>query len=759
MKFSSIKFGNNIIFILSFFIILTSCAKRLNDKTSANKVSKSDIFSYKILLPIDYTDAEKITADILQSEINKIHGISLNIQTRYSNDNKYISVGNTYLWNEYQQIKKNEIEFEDEQSIVVSFNGHVLLNGSEKRGKFYAACSFLEEEMDIHYLGQNVWVGNRDLKSIAIKDRVFKPKFSNRSVFYSNSLDPYFSSRNRINLWYDKNITFSEIGGNDVGGPSGTHTYDQLVPKEKYYFNHPEFYSDQFNTKRDIKDCTQLCLTNDQVFKIAKENILIYLKNNKDTDYINIAANDCNNTCSCDKCNKINLEESSNFGTLARFLNKMSDELIPLYPKIKLITLSYLDLYKAPVKTKLKNNITVRISTDTTSWNRPFKKIRDDNNFKNRVDNWKKVCKNLWVYDYGCNFGEYFMIHPSIYNIADNLKFYSELGFSGVTIESFYENSGVEESELRVYLYSKLLVNPENKIDSIINQFCNKYYGIEAGKLLKQYYDIIYHKKDLYKYNTETIKYLFNTNDINQIINILNNLSKINVSNEVKHRIQRWELSIKYTLVKEYNHLLLNNIYKEYFKDIKNIIDNNNYTKLGSFNNDIKGFLRVHENRSSKRVYNSNASLTDKIVLDGSQLIVYNPTNDTLTFPSIIFDDKAINGISVKMPAKYQDWLVRFEPDEVFATQYDNYKLSIRIRGESKNYNKNEMAFGVGVYDRKTNIRPLDRYFYLSDLKNDFRIIELGKINLTSNTVIYIFPVMNENLNAIYLDNFSFTKQ
>lgn len=740
------------------FLNLSSfqCSAKLNRLDSYFRIS--DLKNYKLALPSNPNRQTEFAAEALTSEIKSVFGFNLATSTYNRATNKFISIGDTREWLTLVNEKRIKI-FESGESCIYFVDGNIYLNGSDSRDLFNAIYSFLEKDLGIYYLGENCYTRLKGLnEKLMPKSRIEKPAFGNRSVFYSNCLDPFYGSRNNLNLLYDRNLLLDAVGANDIVGPSGTHTYDQLVPKRKYYYSKPNLFSDKNDNNRNINNCVQLCLSDKEVLEIAYASIIDYMKAYPETKFINIAPNDCKNTCTCDNCKKINSEEYSNFGTLARFLNIMSDKLKRSYKDINLITLSYLDLYEAPKKTRLRENIIVRISTDTVSWYEPFKNIRRNVKFKERVNKWKSVCSNLWVYDYTCNFEDYFNIRPNIYVIADNIKYYYESGFKGVTLESFYENKGVEESELRAFVFSKLLCDPSLSVDNLISLFCFNYYGNEAGEIIKGYYNYLYHQKSFEKINYKNFNSMFNIEDIKYFDSVIHDIESIKLDSDKKKRINRWLLSLKYTLIKDYNDLISPKDYIRYLQDFERSMSDNSFVKLGSFKPNMDEFIRVHKIKSQFAGNNKTREIDTHKIVDPTFFIINNPLNDSIEYPFIVADDKATNGIAIRIPANNQDWLVRFLPDKDFCDQYSNTSINLRIR-YTGNYPLGDESIWVycfGAYNYLTYERPIERYITLKDVKEYYTTFNFGNISLKEGLIFYIFPILNSNLESLTLDCIEF---
>ena len=56
--------------------------------------------------------------------------------------------------------------------------------------------------------------------------------------------------------------------------------------------------------------------------------------------------------------------------------------------------------------------------------------------------------------------------------------------------QAAYQSRGGEFSELRAYLISKLLWNPDCDVENVIDDFMYGYYG-RAGKYIRQYFNLL----------------------------------------------------------------------------------------------------------------------------------------------------------------------------------------------------------------------------------------------------------------------------
>ena len=111
--------------------------------------------------------------------------------------------------------------------------------------------------------------------------------------------------------------------------------------------------------------------------------------------------------------------------------------------------------------------------------------------FKKDIEEWSAICDNLYVWDYTTDFVAYFMTYPNMDVLWDNVRFFKEHNVKGLFMQGQYNSASGEFSELRSYLLSKLLWNPdmsEEEYYAHMEEFLRLYYGAGWEKI-KTYID------------------------------------------------------------------------------------------------------------------------------------------------------------------------------------------------------------------------------------------------------------------------------
>ncbi len=388
---------------------------------------------------------------------------------------------------------------DDEFSIDVQ-GDYVYIRGG-KRGVIYGGYEFLE------MLGCRFFTPDCEKIPTCTKLEIDnlskreKPVFEFRDTDYC-SIKRYskFATMCRINGRWNE---IPEMLGGSIKYALGAHSFAVLVPHKEYRDSHPEYFS-FYNGRRQSNenDHWQLCLTNPELVDIVVRNAREILKQNPDKKILSISQNDNPYSCQCENCLKSDSDEGSAVGTLIKFVNRVAEILEPEFPDVTFDILAYHYTRPASKKTQTRHNVCVRLCASNTCFAHPFDKCDDRTRAQKRPDGnatlfiedlieWSKVCERLYVWDYTSNFPIYPMPFPNWRVLQPNLKLMAKHNVKGVFEEANCAyNGGVDFNELRTYLISKLLWNPDCDIELHRKEFMDYYYG-DAAKYLDEYLNMM----------------------------------------------------------------------------------------------------------------------------------------------------------------------------------------------------------------------------------------------------------------------------
>jgi hypothetical protein len=102
------------------------------------------------------------------------------------------------------------------------------------------------------------------------------------------------------------------------------------------------------------------------------------------------------------------------------------------------------------------------------------------------LQQWHRITSQLYVWHYCTDFANYLQPLPDLDEISDDIPLFHRNGVVGVFYEGDYAaGGGGEMAELKSYLISKLLWNPDQPAHPIIEEYVNGVYGAAAPFILQ----------------------------------------------------------------------------------------------------------------------------------------------------------------------------------------------------------------------------------------------------------------------------------
>jgi len=367
------------------------------------------------------------------------------------------------------------------EEILVQTEGHdLILAGGSPRGTLYAVYTFLEDVIGCRWWTQAVWnVPRKPSLSVSPISIRYAPPLDYREPFWFVAFDPFWAARNKVNG--------TRAGGDDRRGgrhvyEGFVHTFYPLIPPDRYFSTHPEWFS-EIDGKR-ISQNAQLCLTNEEMRQELVKNLKIKLRDNPNATIASVSQNDCFNPCTCPQCRAVDEEEGSPSGSLLRFVNAVAADIEVDFPNITIDTLAYQYTRKPPRIVRPRPNVIVRLCSIECSFSRPLdgpsnKAFLDD------LEGWSKIADRLFIWDYTTDFSNYIQPHPNYGVLGPNIRLFIKNNVRGIFEQGAYQSWGSEMAEMRAWILAKLLWNPVLDAGRLRQEFLNGYYGPMAGQISK----------------------------------------------------------------------------------------------------------------------------------------------------------------------------------------------------------------------------------------------------------------------------------
>ena len=376
-----------------------------------------------------------------------------------------------------------------DEGIRIASQGQTLVLAGGQRGVLYAVYDFLQQELGCRWFAEDCVVipdeGTVDLPEL---NRTYLPPLEYRDTDYPERRPPEFGVRN----FYNGNNCngYDPKWGGNVSYHGFVHTFEYLVPPEKYGAEHPEYYSLIRGSR--VLEHSQLCLTNPEVLQIVIEEVRAAMRRHPDRKIFSVSQNDNRNYCTCDNCTALAEAEGSQAGPLLHFVNAVAEAVKDEFPDKIIDTLAYQYTRQPPKHVVPAPNVAVRLCSIECCFVHPLEDNCPENlAFRKDIEEWNKLTKRLHIWDYVINYAHTEQPFPNLRVLKKNINFFIEHGVTGIYEEANYFSRAGELAPLRSYLMGQCLWRPDFDIEEGIREFCEAYYGA-ASQPIQRYLTILH---------------------------------------------------------------------------------------------------------------------------------------------------------------------------------------------------------------------------------------------------------------------------
>ncbi len=407
-------------------------------------------------------------------------------------------------------------QFQPEEWLVQAVDKDTLLiTGGLPRGVIYAAYEFLENNLGVLWLDE--WsthvpkaagiTWSADLKYSGV------PSFPVRGVY------PYFGAnrdlrhklyaRNRMNHFHDEKVSYGpawERGVSSiVGSPRSCHTFylytkDWGPDKEKLF----AWSSSRRQHLRATSPSGpgQVCYSNPETVRLFVEQLEQFIQGDvkrygadRAPWIYAIAANDNGDHCQCEGCLALVKKYRGQSGALIYFVNAIAEKIAPRHPRVKLMTMAYMNAKEPPQGIEPHKNVIIQIallgseySGEHRDTHRPYT-APANRDCDRLIKEWQKRAP-LAIWDYwSLNADRGIYPSTNAVNLAESLQYYKNHNVQFVFAECPGYTSGSLHA-LRLYLGVRMMCKANLDAKAEIARFINAYYG-KAAPMLQAYHDYL----------------------------------------------------------------------------------------------------------------------------------------------------------------------------------------------------------------------------------------------------------------------------
>jgi len=378
-------------------------------------------------------------------------------------------------------------KFGSEELVMRVKGGRLLLAGGQPRGTVYAVDRFLQDQCGVRWWAP--WalsLPQRPTLQVPRLNVRSQPAFEYREPFWHAAFDPQWKAHNQAN---GENQRIPEALGGCVRYKGFAHTFYPLVPPEKYFAAHPEWYS-LIKGERTHKNA-QLCLSNPELRDFVVQRVKEWLREAPEAQIISVTQNDCHGACQCANCKAIDDAEGSPAGSMLTFVNYIAEKIEPEFPHVAVDTFAYQYTRHPPKTIQARPNVIVRLCSIECNFREPLDHPSNAA-FLADLAGWSKLCQRLYVWDYVTDFAHYVLPHPNWFVLGPNIRLFQTYNVKGIFEEGAYAGPGAGMAELESWVLAQLLWNPHQDDRALIKEFLRGYYGEAAGNLIGQYLELMH---------------------------------------------------------------------------------------------------------------------------------------------------------------------------------------------------------------------------------------------------------------------------
>jgi hypothetical protein len=427
--------------------------------------------SHTIRLPADATPAERRAAEELQKHIERMSGARLPIDARG-----------------HGIVLRHDPALGPETFRLRTAGREVVISGGRPRGVLYGAYTLLEKLGVRWYTSEVTRLPRLPTIRLDPLDETQAPAFEYREPFFTEAFDRDWAARNKTNGAHS--LLDDSTGGKLVYHPF-VHSFYQLLPPDKYFQDHPEYYSLIDGRRRWERG--QLCLTNPEVLRLATDAVRGWIRQRPDASLYSVSQNDWEGWCECDNCRRAEQEEGGKHsGPVLRFVNALAAEIEKEHPEKLIDTLAYWYTEEPPARVRPRRNVRVRLCPIGVCQAHAYEKCPYSAYFVKNLRAWSRITDQLYIWHYNTNFSHYLIPFPDFDELAADIPMYRRSGVKGLFLEGAYpKGGGGENAELRSWVMARQLWNPAVNVDQAVSEFLEGVYG-PAARPMRAYFDLLH---------------------------------------------------------------------------------------------------------------------------------------------------------------------------------------------------------------------------------------------------------------------------
>jgi len=391
-------------------------------------------------------------------------------------------------------------QFDEEGYVVAAGNNVLILAGNETepyQGTFFAVYDFLETLGCRWFFPGDFGEVIPSMPTIAVKPfrRVERPEFRVRDTWYSGHLAVTPEQAEQFRLWKRRNRMtrpdfWAAPESRFLQNPVDDSTY-RLLPKEKYWEAHPEFYALNPGGSRNERF---LCMSHPGALQAAADTIIEYFQQHPDHYAYAFSPPDAPVLCHCPDCIRAmhGGYGGEGYGEVSdayfRFVFQLADRVRQRFPDRWVTTMAYYNRCRPPEGIEGKRpNLLIQLASiqqcslhsyaDRNCWSRQM--------FGSMLRRWAELTAGQGFYEYDPHDWSHLQ-RPAwgSQRIAEDLWLLKQVGGWG------YSNEGQMawlSTGLNYYVRAKLAWDLKQDPAALEKDFFRRFFGPSAEPMRRYY--------------------------------------------------------------------------------------------------------------------------------------------------------------------------------------------------------------------------------------------------------------------------------
>jgi hypothetical protein len=437
----------------------------------------------------------------------------------------------------------------DDGFLIRSFGPHILIAGATPRGTMYGVNWFLDRKLGMRWLSPTVthWPHTPDI-ILPVQMEKQVPRFAFREVLSVEAEDK---------AWRQRNLMSGESHGpsflpsppaldswnRDWASQGIIENFYQLLPPETYKAAHPEWFAGG-----------QLAMMNEGLRAEMARVVIARLRALPDYKKIWFAIHDMDWGWDMDADSAAFAASHGGHASAPR-LDMMIDIAARVraeLPGARLAFNAYHWSFTPPEGMTVPDHILVYPMTIHVNY-------RDALNgpanaaLGHDIAGWNAIARNVLVWDHITNFSGFIQPTPNIFPIGHSIRWLASLehvdGYMG---EGSFNTPGAEFSALRAWMISRLLWDPKQDVEALVDEFCNLYYGPAAPAIMtyiRFYHDKISHTDDVLAEKTAVDMDMFDAEFVSRADGLFDEAETLARGTPYEARVQAARMPVDYVIL------------------------------------------------------------------------------------------------------------------------------------------------------------------------------------------------------------------